>query len=143
MAIKRNKLVELFWKIHPWLYKTSGGKIGGKIVGMPVLLLKTTGRKSGQARERALTYMPHGDSFVVIASFLGEPRHPDWWLNLQARPQATVTHGRAVIPVTSREAQGEERDRLWDAVVKTNPDYAEYQQRTSRKIPVVILEPRS
>jgi len=142
-APKRTKLVELFWKIHPWLYKTSNGRIGGRLANMPVLLLTTKGRKSGTPRERALTYIPAGNSFAVIASFLGEPRHPDWYLNLKANPAAVVRRGSASIPVRAREAAGEERERLWREVVAMNADYDEYRKRTDRHIPIVVLEPRS
>jgi deazaflavin-dependent oxidoreductase (nitroreductase family) len=90
MAVTRNAFVELFWRVHPTLYRWSVGRIGGAIGGMPVLLLTTTGRKSGEPRTTALTYLPRGDDFVVIASVLGEPRHPAWWLNLAAKPDATV-----------------------------------------------------
>jgi deazaflavin-dependent oxidoreductase (nitroreductase family) len=141
MAATRNALVELFWKIHPKLYRWSGGRLGGKIMNMPVLLLTTRGRRSGQARTRALMYLPDGQSFVVIASFLGEPKHPDWWLNLKARPKAEVEVGGRKLSVVAHEAQGAERERLWNAVVRRQKDYAEYQQRTSRRIPVVVLEP--
>jgi F420H(2)-dependent quinone reductase len=141
-AAKRSKLVEWFWKVHPKLYRWSGGRLGGTLMNMPVLLLTTHGRRSGALRTRALMYLPDGDRFVVIASFLGEPRHPDWWLNLSARPQAEVEVGARRIAVVAREAQGEERERLWNAVVARQKDYAEYQQRTTRRIPVVILEPQ-
>ena len=142
-APKRGKLVELFWKVHPWLYKISGGAIGARLVGMPVLLLTTKGRKSGAARERALTYVPDGSSFVVIGSYLGEPRHPDWYLNLKARPEADVLVGRERVRVRARVAQGAERERLWKAAVRMNADYDEYRSRTTRQIPVVILERRA
>jgi deazaflavin-dependent oxidoreductase (nitroreductase family) len=142
MAAKRNALVELFWKVHPTLYRWSRGRLGGKIMNMPVLLLTTRGRRSGAARTRALMYLPDGQSFVVIASFLGEPRHPDWWLNLKARPNANVEVGSRKISVVAHEAEGAERERLWNAVVRRQKDYAEYQERTSRRIPVVVLDPR-
>ena len=142
-APKKSKVVELFWKVHPWLYKASGGRVGGRLVGMSVLLLTCTGRKSGQPRERPLTYIPSGAAFVVIASYLGEPHHPDWYHNLKAHPDASVRVGRADIRVRAREAIGEERARLWAEVVRVNPDYDEYQSRTKRKIPVVLLEPRA
>ncbi len=142
MAVKRSKLVEWFWKVHPKLYRWSGGRIGGKLVNMPVLLLTTRGRRTGNSRTRALTYLPDGTRFVVIASFLGEPRHPDWWLNLRAHPQATVEVGSKRVAVVAREAEGEERARLWRAVVAAQNDYEEYQQRTTRHIPVVVLEPQ-
>ena len=73
-AVKRTKLMETFWRLHPWLYRVSGGRIGGRIMKLPVLLLTTTGRKSGEARTRALMYLPYGDACVVIASYAGEPR---------------------------------------------------------------------
>jgi deazaflavin-dependent oxidoreductase (nitroreductase family) len=142
-ALKKNKFVELFWQVHPWLYKLSGGRIGGRVVGMPVLLLTTTGRKSGRPRERALTYVPAGSAFAVIASYLGEPRHPDWYLNLIARPEAVVRVGAAERRVRAREAQGEERERLWREAVRMNGDYEEYRARTSRRIPVMVLEPEN
>ena len=143
MAPRRTKVVELFWKFHPWLYKTTGGKVGGRIAGMPVLLLTTKGRKSGQPRERALTYVPSGNAYAVIASFLGEPRHPDWSLNLKADPQASVRCGAVSVAVRARDAGGEERERLWREAVKMNADYEEYSRRTERRIPIVVLEPRA
>lgn len=143
MAITRNALVELFWRIHPKLYHWTGGRIGGSIGPMSVLLLTTTGRKSGAPRTNALTYLPHGDDFVVIASVLGEPRHPAWWLNLAARPEATVEVGRERHVVRAREAEGAERETIWNAVVAKVPDYEEYRRRTSRRIPVVVLERRT
>ena len=142
-AVTRSWAVETFWKIHPWLYRVSGGRIGGRVIGLPVLLLTTTGRKSGEPRTRALTYFPRGDSSVVVASYLGEPRHPDWWLNLRRNPTATVQRGREVVRVRAREAEGEERERLWREITATAPDYAEYQTRTERRIPVVLLEPEA
>ncbi len=142
MATKRSALVELFWKVHPTLYRWSRGRVGGKIMSMPVLLLTTCGRRSGAPRTRALMYLADGQSFVVIASFLGEPKHPDWWLNLKARPDAEVEVGSRKVAVVAHEAEGAERERLWNAVVRRQKDYAEYQERTSRRIPVVVLEPR-
>ena len=143
MAITRNALVELFWRVHPKLYRWTGGRIGGSIGPMPVLLLTTTGRKTGAARTSALTYLPHGNDFVVIASVLGEPRHPKWWLNLEAKPEAIVEVGRERHAVRARQAEGEERERLWKDVLATMPDYEQYARRTSRRIPVVVLERRS
>jgi deazaflavin-dependent oxidoreductase (nitroreductase family) len=143
MAVTRNAFVELFWRVHPILYRWSGGRLGSALGGMPVLLLTTTGRKSGQPRTTALTYLPRGDDFVVIASVLGEPRHPAWWLNLASWPEASVQVGGTVHRIRAREADGEERDALWGAVVAKMPDYDEYRARTSRRIPVVVLERRA
>jgi deazaflavin-dependent oxidoreductase (nitroreductase family) len=141
-AVRKTKAVELFWRLHPHLYRWSGGRIGGTLQGLAVLLLNTTGRKSGQPRTNALMYLPNGASYVVIASFVGEPRHPAWLLNLRASPDAEIQVRSTRIPVRAREAAGAERERLWSEVVSRVPDYAEYQSRTDRKIPVVILEPR-
>lgn len=143
MAMRRNAAVELFWRLHPRLYRWSGGRIGGRLMNMPVLLLRTRGRRTGALRENALTYLPADDACVVIGSCLGEPRHPAWVHNLRARPEACVQVGREVVPVRAREAEGEERERLWRAVVERQPEYAAYAERTERRIPVVVLEPRA
>ena len=140
-AVRRSPIVDLFWKVHPWLYRASGGRLLGKLVGMKVLLLTTTGAKSGASRTTALTYLEAGGAYVVIGSFLGEPRHPAWVHNLRAHPRATVQVGARRIAVTGREARGEERSRLWEQVVALQPDYRAYEDRTDREIPVVMLTP--
>lgn len=140
-AVRRTRAMELVWRIHRWLYRASGGRLGGTMMGMPVLLLTTTGRKSGASRTSALMYLASGEACVVIASNAGEPRHPAWWLNLAAHPRATVQRGGRTTPVIAREAQGEERARLWTRLIQQEPSYDVYRQRTSRQIPVVILEP--
>jgi deazaflavin-dependent oxidoreductase (nitroreductase family) len=142
MATKRNAFVELFWRIHPRLYRWTGGRVGGSMMGLPVLLLTTTGRKTRQPRTTALMYLPRDKDFIVIASYLGEPRHPSWWLNLEADPEAEIQVESESIPVRAREAEGEEREELWRAAVEKTPDYDEYQARTERRIPVVVLERR-
>jgi len=140
-AVRRTRSMELVWKVHRWLYRVSGGRVGGRMMGMPVLLLTTTGRKTGQPRTSPLMYFPEGDACVVIASNAGEPRPPAWWLNLGAHPRATIQRGREVTPVLAREARGDERLRLWTKVVQLDPSYETYRQRTNRQIPVVLLEP--
>ena len=142
MTTRRTKAVEFFWRIHLPLYRLSGGRILGRVMGMPVLLLDTVGRKTGQRRTNALTWFPKGDDFVVIASVLGEPRDPAWWLNLRASPDTTIQDGRERIAVRAREATGAEREQLWSALVAKAPVYAEYQALTERRIPVVVLERR-
>ena len=139
-ALRRSPAVELYWKFHRALYKWTNGFFGGRVIGMPVLLLTTTGRRSRQPRTTPLTYLEHEDAFVVIASCLGEPKHPAWWLNLQATPSASVQIGGQHLPVCAREAEGAERETLWDRVVATAPDYDEYKRRTRRRIPVVVLD---
>jgi F420H(2)-dependent quinone reductase len=139
--MRRSLGVELFWKLHPWLYRISGGRLLGELVGMKVLLLTTTGARSGVPRTTALTYLDADGAYVVIGSFLGEPRHPGWVHNLRARPDATVQIGARRTAVRAREARGEERAKLWARVVAVQPDYRQYEGRTDREIPVVVLEP--
>ena len=143
MAAELSPGVRLFWKIHPWVYRATRGRIGGNLLGMPVLLLTTQGRRSGEPRRTALTYLPWEGRYVVIASYLGQPRHPAWWLNLAANPQATVQIGSRHEIVKAREALGPERERIWNAVVERVSDYADYAKRTERRIPVVVLQPEA
>jgi deazaflavin-dependent oxidoreductase (nitroreductase family) len=142
-AVTRNKAVQLFWRIHPVIYRLTGGRMLGRIAGVPVLLLTTRGRRSGAPRTKPLLYLADGDAYVVAASFAGEPRHPAWWLNLRADPAAVVQVGRRTVPVRAREAEGAERERLWRAIVEQEASFAEYERRTTRRIPVVVLEPRA
>jgi F420H(2)-dependent quinone reductase len=127
--------------MHRRVYRLTGGKIGGQIGKLPVLLLTTIGRKSGQARTQPLAYTQVGDGYAVIASKGGAAQHPLWYLNLRANPLAEVTVGRETRRVRARDAQGEERERLWRAFADLYPGYDRYAQKTSRRIPVVVLEP--
>jgi len=138
--MKRNHLIKLFWRIHPKIYHWSGGRIGSSIMGLPVLLLTTKGRKTGLLRTKALMYIPYGENFVVYASNLGESKHPAWWLNLETNSKATVEVKGTSYNVRAREAEGEEREKLWHKVTDRVPAYNQYQTRTSRRIPVVVLE---
>ena len=140
-AVRLTPLLRLAWWIHRWLLRLSGGRIAASNNDMPVLLLTTRGRRSGEERNVALQFLHDGDSYVVIGSFAGEDRHPSWWLNLEAAPDANVMVRGRRQRIRAREALGEERDRLWQRVVEADPAYAEYEQRTARRIPVVILEP--
>jgi deazaflavin-dependent oxidoreductase (nitroreductase family) len=139
-AVRRNWLVKTYWRGHKWLYRISGGRLGRSTLGMPTLMLYTTGRKSGQERSNMLMYVRSGDDYVVVGSNAGELTHPAWWLNLQANPTTRINVDGQTMAVTAREAQGEERQRLWKAVVEADRSYAEYEQRTARRIPVVVLE---
>ena len=128
-------------KIHSSLYRATGGKVGGRLVGSPVLLLVTTGRKSGRKRTTPLLYLEDGDRYVVVASNGGAPEPPLWWLNLQANPEAAVETGGRKIRVRASEVGGEEKRRLWNRLVDMYPSYESYQKKTDRKIPVILLEP--
>ncbi len=126
---------------HEFWYRLSGGLIGGQLGKAPVLLLTTTGRKSGRRRTTPLVYLPDGDNMVVIASNGGSDRHPDWWLNLSADPKAEVQVRHDTKAVVAEKAEGDERKRLWGEVVELYRGYDEYQRGTSREIPVVVLRP--
>ena len=129
--------------LHQWLYEKTDGRIGRSIGGRPMLLLRTVGRKTGTPRTSALLYVPDGDSYVVIASKGGSPTHPGWFHNLTANPDVEIQVGRERIPVHARIAEGAEHTRLWDKANEVNKgQYAEYQSRTERPIPVVVLDPR-
>ena len=128
-------------KLHAAVLRATGGRVGGRMVGSPVLLLVTTGRKSGQKRTTVLLHLEDGGRYVIVASNGGTAKHPVWWLNLQADPEATVEVGGRKMRVRATEARGEEKARLWEGLVRMYPSYGDYQKRTDREIPVVVLEP--
>jgi deazaflavin-dependent oxidoreductase (nitroreductase family) len=133
-------MLRLAWRFHRWLYRVSGGRLGARVGLWAALLLVTRGRKSGDLRTASLHYLTDAGRLIVVASYAGEDRHPAWWLNLLADPRAEVQVGRDRYPVRAEEVGGPDRDRLWALVVATDPSYAEYERRTTRRIPVVALE---
>ncbi len=135
-------LAKVLAAFHKGVYKISGGKIGGKISGGDIVLLTTTGRKSGKARTTPLIAMKDGADYIVIASFSGHDAHPAWYLNLESKPEATVTIGRDEHSVLAVVTEGEDRTKLYDEMTQIYGDYAEYQKATDRVIPVVRLTPR-
>jgi deazaflavin-dependent oxidoreductase (nitroreductase family) len=130
--------------LHTVLYRATGGVVGHRIPGLraPILLLFHVGAKSGKPRTSPLLYIPDGDDYVIVASKGGYPRHPAWFHNLRAKPDVAVQVGSAVQPVRARVAAGSKRERLWRRAVELYSPYAEYQERTERQIPLVVLEPR-
>ena len=128
-------------KAHLAAYRVSRGRVLGSVAGMPVLLLTTTGRRSGKARTTPLTFFRDATDLVVIASNGGADRSPDWSLNLQQTPRAVVEIGTDKLVVTARPASEQERERLWVVITATYAGYARYQERTKRRIPVVLLTP--
>ncbi len=121
-------------------FHANKGKVGGPFEGAPLLLLTTTGAKSGQQRTTPLVYMPDGDRMIIFASKAGAPTNPDWYHNLVAHPQVTVEVGTETLNVTAVVITGEERDRLYAKQAAINPGFAEYETKTTRKIPVIALE---
>ena len=128
--------------MHRFCYQLTGGAIGGGSARMPILLLTTTGRKTGRPRTTPLLYVTDGENIVVVASNAGRPRHPLWWLNLEKNPEAEVQVRNEKRRVKAEEASGEERKRLWRLLVEMYPEYEEFQKTANRQIPVVILRPR-
>ena len=138
---KMNKtVVRAIAGLHGGMYKVSGGRLGSKVRGGNVIILGTTGRKSGKHRERPLIAGDHPDGWVVIASFSGHGELPAWYLNLVADPEASVKIGNETHPVHALVAEGEERATLWQQMADIYSDYEEYQAVTDREIPVVVLE---
>jgi deazaflavin-dependent oxidoreductase (nitroreductase family) len=130
--------------IHGRVYRASGGRLGHHLPGCPpMLLLDTVGAKTLAQRSTALAYFEDGSDVVIVASKGGAPKHPSWLHNLRAHPDTTVQIGRERREVHARVASPEERERLWPKAVELWADYASYQKRTEREIPLVILEPRA
>jgi deazaflavin-dependent oxidoreductase (nitroreductase family) len=136
-------LVKLAWKVgsgaHTGLYRATGGKLGGRMGKNPILLLNTVGRRSGKERVTPLLYALDGEDYVVIASQGGAPTHPAWYLNLKANPDTTVEVGYHEVRVKAEEVDTEEKTRLWQKMVEMYPAYDDYQNKTEREIPLLVL----
>lgn len=127
---------------HTLVYRATHGLVGHRFLGAPpTLLLEHVGAKSGKSRTSPLTYLRDGEDFVLVASKGGYPRNPSWYHNLRANPDTTVQVGSQQIAVHARVATQAERTRLWPRVVELYGGYEDYQERTEREIPLVILEP--
>ena len=124
-------------------FRANGGKVGGPFEGAPLLLLHTTGAKTGQARINPVMYQADGDNYVVFASKAGAPTNPDWYHNLVANPRASIEVGDKTLNVVARVVDGETRERLWSTQKERYPGFAEYEAKTNRQIPVVVLEPQA
>lgn len=129
-------------RLNIWLYRATGGRVGGRFPGgAPVLLLTSVGRRSGLERTVPLLYLEDGDRLVVVASQGGMPTHPDWYHNVVAHPRVEVEVGRRVREMVARVADEAERAELWPRLVAVYRGYDDYQARTERRIPVVVLDP--
>jgi deazaflavin-dependent oxidoreductase (nitroreductase family) len=126
---------------HVRAYRESGGEVGYLWNGVPTLLLTTTGRRTGQKRTSPLIFARDGDDYLIVASMGGAPRHPSWFLNVQAKPEAEIQVKAETLPVVARAASATEKPRLWKIVTEVWPNYDVYQTRTERDIPVVVLSP--
>ena len=121
-------------------FHANGGKVGGQFAGAPMIIVTHTGAKSGKTYTSPLVYSKDGDRYVIIASKAGAPKNPSWYHNLVAHPEVTVEIGTEKFKAKAHEAKGPERDRLFEAQAKMMPQFNEYQKKTARKIPVIVLE---
>jgi deazaflavin-dependent oxidoreductase (nitroreductase family) len=122
-------------------FRANEGRVGGMFDGLPLLLLHHTGAKSGKSRVNPLAYQSDGGRYVVFASKAGAPTNPDWYHNLKAQPNVTIEVGADTIVVIAGEATGEERERLYRTQAERIPQFAEYEQKAKRVIPVIVLTP--
>lgn len=135
----RPAAIRAMGRSHRAIYRLTRGRLLGRVAGMPVLLLTTTGRRSGRLRTTPLTYFESNSDLVIVASNGGEDSPPAWWLNLQADPHATVTIGTRAEPMTARTATDDEYADLWPTITSVHAGYATYARRTTRPIPVMLL----
>jgi deazaflavin-dependent oxidoreductase (nitroreductase family) len=135
-------VVRIMSRLNTWIYRASGGRIAGRFPGgAPVLLLTTIGRKSGRPQTAPLLYLTDGDRYIVVASLGGMSHNPLWFKNLEANPRVEIEVERRTMPMRARRATEAEKAALWPRLVAMYPSYADYQARTTRDIPVVILTP--
>jgi deazaflavin-dependent oxidoreductase (nitroreductase family) len=136
-----NLALKLGTIVHSGVYRATGGRLLGRMGRSPILLLNTIGRKSGKKRATPLLYVVEDEDFVIIASKGGTPSHPAWYLNLKANPDATVEVGNRKVWVRAEEVDGEEKERLWKKMAQMYPTYDDYQKKTKREIPLLVLHP--
>jgi F420H(2)-dependent quinone reductase len=134
--------LRLVGKLNAPVYRLTGGRVGGKLGKAPILLLTTTGRKSGQQRTAPVLYLADADRFVVINTNAGNDKTPAWSLNLRANPEAEVEIGRKRVPVRARIAEGEERADLWRRHMQQYEGWDYYESQLDREVGVFVLEPR-
>lgn len=127
---------------HVRLYQSTNGEEGGvNSAGYPVLLITTTGRRSGQPRTNPVVYMLHEHTYIVVGSNKGRQHHSNWYLNLKQNPEVRIQIKADVFTAIAREAEDEERERLWEAFTVYAPEFKEYETATKRRLPVIVLEP--
>jgi deazaflavin-dependent oxidoreductase (nitroreductase family) len=124
-------------------FRANDGRVGGPLEHMPLLLLHHTGARSGTQRVNPLAYLPDGDRYVIFASKAGAPTNPDWYHNLRAHPEVTIEVGPETMQAVASEATGDERERLFQAQVDRSQQFGEYQRKTDRVIPAIVLTPVS
>ena len=130
-----------FLKIYVLVYRLSGGRFGGQVQGLPVLLLTSTGRKTSRKRTTPLGYFMEGNRFIIIASNAGFDTHPAWFYNLMRYPRVTIETGNVKMDVEAHVIEEEKRNKLWARLVQLSPGYGAYEKKTKRVIPLVALLP--
>jgi F420H(2)-dependent quinone reductase len=128
-------------RLHAWVYRRSGGRILGRLGGQPVLLLQTTGRRSGRTRTTPVQYLAHGEGYVVVAANHGARHPPAWYLNLGATPRGRVRAGEQSFDVAAREASADERTELWRELIAANRYLPRVQTKAGRQLPLLVLTP--
>lgn len=148
MADKKNPMVQqpkgfirFFSALNRGWYKLTGGRIGGKFHGAPLVLLTTTGRKTGKERTWPLLTLKEGDAYLFAASFGGHDQHPAWYLNLVANPEVSVREGKRTVRGRARVTAGAEREQVYQKFVDVYATYGDYANATDREIPVVVVDP--
>lgn len=134
--------IKPFSKFNVFMYKLTGGRVMGTFQGLPVVLIKMTGAKSGQERNVPLMYVPYKEGVIIVASQGGAPKSPVWHKNLIAHPDIEAQYKSKKMKLRARRASDEEKQEVWPTCVKHYPPFEEYQARTDRNIPVYICEPR-
>jgi len=134
-------MFKLITRIHVFLYRLTGGKLGSEMSGFKMLLLTTTGRKSGKKRTTPLAYFAYDGGYTVTASNGGQPNNPAWFHNLKSNPQATIQVKAVDMAVLAEQAEGALRKQLWRQLVEQTPVFAKYEKKTTREIPMLILRP--
>ncbi len=137
----KDLFIKWFMAFNAFLLRASRGQIGGQLGTQTILLLQTTGRKSGQPREIPIAYFYYEGTYLIVASNWGKDKNADWYLNLQKQPRARITVNGKNILVEAHEAQGEEYVRLWKFATERHPPYLQYQQMTKRHIPIMVFQP--
>lgn len=141
LLVGRIGTAPLFAALHRAMYRALGGRLVGGLLGTPIVLLTTRGRKSGMPRTTPLMAVADGDRLVVVASNAGKDRAPDWYLNLRADPTVRVQSRGSMRTMLAREPLGPEADRLWEIATRSYPGYAVYREISRRTLPIVVLEP--
>lgn len=135
--------IKIFMSVNVFLFQKTNGRIGSRMGKQQILLLNNVGRKSGKTYATPMAYYRDGDSYLLVASNWGREDHPNWFYNLLQTPNTTIRVGPTNIPVATRQAEGEEYARLWDVITGQFTQYLKYQKGLARRIPIVVLTPRT